>query len=124
MPESVLEAIRHGQWDYEPDEVDEEEYNCTAALPGSNEKITALAARAEEKIAAGELEQAIHLTDIVRSQQPEHADAVAASRKAHELLLEGSENFWLSSWLKHQIDTLNGIDIDKDTVDRRALTEG
>ena len=84
----------------------------------------ALAARAEEKIAAGELEQAIHLTDIVRSQQPEHADAVAASRKAHELLLEGSENFWLSSWLKHQIDTLNGIDIDKDTVDRRALTEG
>ena len=48
MPESVLEAIRHGQWDFEPSDVDEEEYNCTAALPGSNEKITALAERAEE----------------------------------------------------------------------------
>ena len=48
VPESVLEAIRHGQWDFEPSDVDEEEYNCTAALPGSNEKITALAERAEE----------------------------------------------------------------------------
>jgi hypothetical protein len=46
--ESVLEAIRHGQWDFEPTEVDEEEYLSTAALPGSNEKITTLAERAEE----------------------------------------------------------------------------
>ena len=48
MRESVLEAIRHGQWDFEPTEVDEEEYLSTAALPGSNEKITTLAERAEE----------------------------------------------------------------------------
>ena len=48
MRESVLEAIRHGQWDFEPTEVNEEEYVSTAALPGSNEKITTLAERAEE----------------------------------------------------------------------------
>ena len=48
MRESVLEAIRHGQWDFEPTKVNEEEYISTAALPGSNEKITMLAERAEE----------------------------------------------------------------------------
>ena len=48
MPESVLEAIRHGQWDFEPTQVEEEDYLSTAALPGSNEKITTLAERAEE----------------------------------------------------------------------------
>ena len=48
MPESVLEAIRHGQWDFEPTEMNEDEYLSTAALPGSNEKITMLAERAEE----------------------------------------------------------------------------
>ena len=48
VPESVLEAIRHGKWDFEPSDIAEEEYNCTAALPGSNEKISALAERAEE----------------------------------------------------------------------------
>lgn len=48
MAESVLEAIRHGQWDFEPAEVHEEEYVSTAALPGSNEKISTLAERAEE----------------------------------------------------------------------------
>ena len=48
MRESVLEAIRHGQWDFEPTDVKEEEYISTAALPGSNEKITMLAERAEE----------------------------------------------------------------------------
>ncbi len=48
MPESVLDAIRQGQWDFEPNEVDAEEYHSTAALPGSNEKIGALAERAQD----------------------------------------------------------------------------
>lgn len=48
MPESVLDAIRQGQWDFEPEEVREEEYNSTAALPGSKKKISELAARASE----------------------------------------------------------------------------
>ncbi len=46
MPESVLDAIRQGQWDFEPQNVDSEEYNSTGALPGSNAKIDTLAERA------------------------------------------------------------------------------
>ncbi|MFT5301494.1 MAG: hypothetical protein ACI87E_004738 [Mariniblastus sp.] len=48
MPESVLDAIRQGQWDFEPTDMQEEEYQSTAALPGTNEKISALASRAED----------------------------------------------------------------------------
>ncbi len=48
VPESVLEAIRQGQWDYEPEIVDEGQYESTHALPGSREKIGTLAARALE----------------------------------------------------------------------------
>ena len=47
MPESVLDAIRQGQWDFEPENVQEDDYECTAALPGSPEKIRELAGRAE-----------------------------------------------------------------------------
>ncbi len=48
MPESVLDAIRQGQWDFEPKSVDSEEFDSTGALPGSDEKIGILAARAED----------------------------------------------------------------------------
>lgn len=48
MPESVLDAIRQGHWDFEPENVQEEDYNSTGALPGSPEKIKELADRAEE----------------------------------------------------------------------------
>ena len=48
MPESVLDAIRQGHWDFEPEDVREEEYESTSALPGSNEKIGELASRARE----------------------------------------------------------------------------
>lgn len=48
MPESVLDAIRLGQWDFEPEEVTQEEYDSTAALPGSPAKISELAARAQD----------------------------------------------------------------------------
>ncbi len=47
MIESVLDAIRNGQWDYEPDEVSEESYAPTPALPGSEEKVSVLALRAQ-----------------------------------------------------------------------------
>ena len=47
VPESVLEAIKLGQWDFEPQHRGSEEYNSTSALPGSNEKISVLAERAK-----------------------------------------------------------------------------
>lgn len=43
---SVLEAIRQGDWDYEPGDVDPSTYSATGALPGSSEKVEELARRA------------------------------------------------------------------------------
>ena len=45
MPNSVLEAIKQGIWDYEPDRTQEENYSSTGALPGSEEKLEILAER-------------------------------------------------------------------------------
>ncbi|MFK7766418.1 MAG: hypothetical protein AB8B55_04305 [Mariniblastus sp.] len=48
MRESVLDAIRQGQWNFEPAAIKADEYSSTGALPGSTEKIRELAARAED----------------------------------------------------------------------------
>lgn len=45
MPESVLEAIRQGIWDYEPDGESEQGFDATNAMPGSAEKLSVLADR-------------------------------------------------------------------------------
>lgn len=45
MPKSVLEAIKEGEWDYEPRELDAEHFRPTHALPGTNEKLSVLAER-------------------------------------------------------------------------------
>ncbi len=45
MPESVLEAIKSGQWDFEPSEMESEAFDSTNALPGSAEKLAILANR-------------------------------------------------------------------------------
>lgn len=48
MAESILEAIRDGQWDYEPDPVPREGYDSTFALPGTDEKLEILADRVRD----------------------------------------------------------------------------
>lgn len=48
VSQSVLEAIRDGMWDYEPPEMKPSDYFSTEAMPGTKEKITVLAARAEK----------------------------------------------------------------------------
>ncbi len=45
--QSVLEAIKAGIWDFEPDVADADEFEATDALPGTDEKIKILARRAE-----------------------------------------------------------------------------
>lgn len=45
MPESVLDAIKMGHWNFEPEEVDRSQYNPTRALPGSEDKLAILAQR-------------------------------------------------------------------------------
>ncbi len=47
MRRSVVDAVREGQWDFEPPELPARLYDSTVALPGSNEKIAVMAARAE-----------------------------------------------------------------------------
>lgn len=48
MNQSVLEAIRAGVWDYEPEERTEESFEATQALPGSTEKLAVLSRRVAE----------------------------------------------------------------------------
>ena len=45
MPESVLEAIKLGVWDFEPPQVSAKDFAATVALPGTAEKIDVLAER-------------------------------------------------------------------------------
>ena len=47
MPNSVLDAIRSGHWDYEPNHVGQEKYTSTSALPGTQEKLAVLAERVQ-----------------------------------------------------------------------------
>ena len=62
----------------------------------------AVAARAREKLDAGEPLAAIHLAEVALSAEPGHRGAIEASLAAHERLEEASENFWLTSWLRRQ----------------------
>lgn len=43
---NILEAIRSGKWDFEPDDVDDSTFDPTSAMPGTDEKLEILAARA------------------------------------------------------------------------------
>ncbi len=81
----------------------------------------ALAGRARKHLDSGEPEQALHLTDIILSVEPRHGGALALAIEVHEGLLEQSENFWLSSWLRNQIDQLNGVAMADDSASRKEL---
>jgi hypothetical protein len=45
MFRNVLDAIRDGDWFFEPDEVDAKKYQATTAIPGIREKLDILAER-------------------------------------------------------------------------------
>jgi hypothetical protein len=45
VADSILEAIRDGHWDYEPEHVSSESFDSTHALPGTDEKLRILAVR-------------------------------------------------------------------------------
>jgi hypothetical protein len=42
---SVLDAIKQGVWDFEPDAVEERCFRATRAMPGTDEKLEVLAER-------------------------------------------------------------------------------
>jgi len=44
---SVLEAIKQGDWDFEPADVLDSYFDATDAMPGTREKLSILASRVE-----------------------------------------------------------------------------
>jgi hypothetical protein len=45
VAKSVLEAIKLGIWDYEPEQIEERRFASTRAMPGTDEKLEVLAQR-------------------------------------------------------------------------------
>jgi hypothetical protein len=45
VTKSVLDAIREGNWNFEPEEVDTQRFDATRAIPGTDEKLAVLAER-------------------------------------------------------------------------------
>jgi hypothetical protein len=45
VPQSVLDAIKLGIWDYEPEGCESNQFDSTSALPGTSEKLAILSAR-------------------------------------------------------------------------------
>ncbi|CAH0991189.1 Putative alkyl/aryl-sulfatase YjcS [Sinobacterium norvegicum] len=70
--------------------------------------VDALVERAQGKADAGELEQCLHLVDIVMAVEPQHESAVALAISVHQQLLAQADNFWLNGWLENQIKLLKG----------------
>ncbi|MBB3048263.1 alkyl sulfatase BDS1-like metallo-beta-lactamase superfamily hydrolase [Litorivivens lipolytica] len=66
-----------------------------------------LLTRAQEKYRGGHYEQALHLLDLIHNARSGTSASYALARDIHQALLKQSENFWLSSWLRHQIDLLS-----------------
>ena len=72
------------------------------ALAGAD----ALLERARSKRKARKLEEALHLVYMVLNAEPQHCEALTLSQTIHKDLLGQTDNFWLRSWLNHQINTL------------------
>ncbi len=72
-------------------------------LAGGPERV---AARATQKLDAGEPLQAIHLAEMVLNADPAEHRALRVMLAAHEQLEHESENFWLTQWLRKQLAEL------------------
>ena len=48
VPQSVLDAIKLGIWDFEPEEHERTGFSSTRALPGTDEKLAVLSARVRQ----------------------------------------------------------------------------
>ncbi len=65
MSQSILEAIKEGDWTFEPEVVPEDSFSSTSALPGSDEKVDELARRARNGLPLW------HSADRLTFDQPE-----------------------------------------------------
>lgn len=67
----------------------------------------AIVTRAAERLADGDVLEAIHLAEMVAEHPHQRAAARDVLRAAHGHLLARSTNFWESSWLTRQIEELS-----------------
>jgi len=66
----------------------------------------AIVDRARERFAAGDREEALHLLDVLFSQERPVPAALELGVEIHEALQPESANFWLSAWLRNQAELL------------------
>jgi len=66
----------------------------------------ALLDAARAHLAAGRAVAALHLTDLVLAAEPSSAEARAVAADATRTLLDASDNFWESAWLRRAVDRL------------------
>lgn len=64
MRESILEAIKQGNWDYEPESTPKADFDSTKALPGTDEKLEILADRIQSGLPLWHPEDRITLEDL------------------------------------------------------------
>ncbi|MBX3415283.1 MAG: hypothetical protein KF708_21540 [Pirellulales bacterium] len=63
MNTSVLDAIKEGVWDFEPEMVEDTQYAPTQAIPGSVQKVMVLAERLERGLPLWHPADRIHHAD-------------------------------------------------------------
>ena len=66
----------------------------------------ALLDAARAHLAAGRAVEALHLTDLVLAADPSSAAGRAVAADATRTLLDASDNFWESAWLRRAVDRL------------------
>ncbi len=67
----------------------------------------ALVERAKARFEASEPLEALHLLDVVLSQEETHRAALELAIEIHRRLASESVNFWLSAWLEREIEKLS-----------------
>jgi alkyl sulfatase BDS1-like metallo-beta-lactamase superfamily hydrolase len=66
----------------------------------------AVAARAQERLSAGDAVEALHLAEAALAADATSRPALEASRDAHRALEAQSDSFWLTSWIRRQLADL------------------
>ena len=64
MPNSVLDAIKLGQWDFEPEHVPKNEFDATRALPGTDDKLAIMAERLRQGLPLWHPEDPLNFDDL------------------------------------------------------------
>jgi glyoxylase-like metal-dependent hydrolase (beta-lactamase superfamily II) len=72
------------------------------ALAGGPDAVAEAAAKRAESAPV----EALHLAEATLAAAPDHRGALEASLAAHRALLAGSQNFWETRWLEHEIRRL------------------